>query len=272
MDFHNKTVWITGASSGLGEAMAYAWSRQGAKLILSSRKRDELERVKKQCQALGGEAAVEPLDLSQPEALQDIAAQVLKSHGPVDYLVNNGGVAQRSSAVDTRLEIEQAIMQINFMGAVALTKAVLPDMIERKSGHIVVISSVMGKFAAPNCSTYVASKHALQGYFDTVRSEVDRFGVNVTLVCPGFVRTNVSVNAFKADGTPHRKMDRGQRRGMAPEVCARKILKAVYRRREEITIGGPEIAGVYLKRWFPWLVSRIIRRITRPGARDARVS
>lgn len=263
MNFKNKVIWITGASSGIGEALAYAYSRQGSKVILSSRNETELKRVLKQCETLGGEAFVEPLDLSQPETLKDKADYVLKTYGPVDYLINNGGIGQRSSVVDTDLAVEQNILRVNFTGPAALTKAVLPNMIRRKKGHIVVISSVMGKFAAPKVATYAASKHALQGYFDALRAEVDRFGIKVTIVCPGFVKTNISINALTSDGTPHAKMDKGQSRGMSPEACAKKILRAVSREREEITIGGPEIAGVYIKRLFPWVVSQVIRRIRR---------
>ncbi|MEX0686833.1 MAG: SDR family oxidoreductase [Balneolales bacterium] len=263
MDLKNKTVWITGASSGLGEALAYAYCLRGATIILSSRNKQELERVRGHCKTLGGNAVVETLDLSKPDELIERAETIQKNNGPIDILINNGGVSQRSAVVDTNPKVDQAIMQINFMGTISLTKVVLPFMIKRNSGHIVVISSVMGKFAAPNNATYVASKHALQGYFDALRAEVDRFGLKVTIVCPGFVKTNVSINALTSDGTPHNKMDRGQDRGMSAEACAKKIMKAVDREREEITIGGLEIAGVYLKRWFPGVVSKVIKRIKR---------
>ncbi|MEX0779079.1 MAG: SDR family oxidoreductase [Balneolales bacterium] len=259
----SKTIWITGASSGIGEALAYAYSKTGSRIILSSRKKGQLERVQKQCETLGGEAFVEPIDLSELDALKGQAKHILETYGPIDLLINNGGVAQRSTVIATNLEIEQTIMRINFLGHVELTRAVLPDMIQQKKGHIVVVSSVMGKFSTPGSATYSASKHALQGYFDALRAEVDQYGVKVTIVCPGFVKTRISYNALTSDGTPHDKMDRGQQRGISPEACANKIIKAVNRGREEITIGGPEIAAVYIKRWFPWLLSRIVKRIKR---------
>ncbi|MEX1136803.1 MAG: SDR family oxidoreductase [Balneolales bacterium] len=261
MDFKDKTIWITGASSGIGEALAYAYSRKGSKIILSSRKRDQLERVQNLCESLGGKAYVEPLDLSELKTLKGKADYILKNYGPIDLLINNGGVAQRSSVVDMDLEVEQKMMRVNFFGHAELTRAVLPDMVQRKKGHIVVISSVMGKVSYPNCSTYAASKHALHGYFDALRAEVDPFGIKVTIVCPGFVKTNISLNAMTSDGTPHAKMDRGQAGGISPEACAGKIIKAINRGREEINIGGPEIAAVYIKRWVPWIVSRVIKRI-----------
>lgn len=262
MELNNKTIWITGASSGIGEALAYSYSRNSSTVvILSSRKKDELERVQSQCDTLGGKAFVEPLDLSKIYELKEKADHVLEKYGPIDILINNGGVAQRSPVVEMDLKVDERIMQVNFMGHVSLTKAVLPDMIKHQKGHIVIISSVMGKLATPNCATYAASKHALHGYFDALRAEVDRFGIKVTIVCPGFVNTNISFNALRSDGTLHNKMDKGQSNGLTPDACAKKIIKAVNHGREEITIGGPEIAGVYLKRWFPWLVSRLVKRL-----------
>lgn len=273
MKFKHQTVWITGASSGLGEALAYESCRQGAHVILSSRNEQELERVRQQCLELngGGRVHIETIDLSDSEKLRQKGRVILEKYGPVDYLINNGGVAQRSTVLETQPEIDDTIMQVNFMGAVVLTKAVLPDMIERGKGHIVVISSVLGKMAVPGSATYVASKHALQGYFDALRAEVDRHQIKVTLACPGFIKTNISVNALTSDGTPHKKMDKGQSRGVAPGVCAKKVLKAVARGREEINIGGPEIAAVYIKRWFPWLISRVIKRIKREGVEEPKL-
>ncbi|HYP29728.1 MAG TPA: SDR family oxidoreductase [Blastocatellia bacterium] len=259
MNFRDKIIWITGASSGIGEALAYAFGREGAKLILSGRREAELERVRQACEN-AGDHLVLPLDLAQYETLAEKAAIALRHFGRVDILVNNGGVSQRSLVKETSLAVDVEIMNINFFGTVALTKAILPQMLERKSGHIVIISSVVGHFGTPLRSAYSASKHALHGFFDSLRAEVWRENVKVTIVCPGFIRTNVSINALAGDGGKHGRMDAAQDAGMSPDACAAKILSAVASEKEEVLIGGKEINGVYMKRFLPTVFSRAIRK------------
>jgi short-subunit dehydrogenase len=258
--FNNKVVWITGASSGIGEALALAFAREGARLVLSSRRPAELERVRATC-VRPESHLVAPLDLTKTETLAPALAEVERQCGAVDVLVNNGGVSQRAMAVATAGEVERALMEVNYFGPVALTKAVLPSMLARRAGHIVVVSSVMGYVGTPGRSSYAAAKHALHGYFDSLRAEVWRQGIKVTLACPGYVRTAVSANAFSADGQQHGVTDTTHERGIAPEKCARAIVNAVARGREEIAVGGPEVYAIYLKRWLPWLASRLIRRM-----------
>jgi short-subunit dehydrogenase len=253
MRFRDKVVWVTGASSGIGEAVAVAFSREGAKLILSSRNAAELERVRQRCEGDGHR--ILPLDLTRPESFAAAVAEA--TH--VDILVHSGGVSQRSLVVDTDLATDRAIMDLNFFGTVALTKAVLPSMLVRKSGHIVPISSVVGYVGTPLRSTYAASKHALHGFFDSLRAEVAKDGIAVTIVCPGYIRTNVSRNALTGNGTAFGKMDSTHDRAMGPEECARRIVDAVARRKEEIVVGGKETWAVPLKRFMPRLVSRIVR-------------
>jgi len=249
MRFRDKIVWVTGASSGIGEAVAVAFSREGARLILSSRNAAELERVRKACEGDGHR--VVPLDLTRPDSFPSV--------GDVDVLVHSGGVSQRSLVVDTGLATDRAIMDLNFFGTVALTKAVLPSMLARKSGHIVPISSVVGYVGTPLRSTYSASKHALHGFFDSLRAEVAKDGIAVTIVCPGYVRTNVSRNALTGNGTAFGKMDSTHERAMRPEECARRIVDAVAKRKQEVVIGGKEKWAVPLKRFFPRIVSRMVR-------------
>jgi short-subunit dehydrogenase len=249
MRFRDKVVWVTGASSGIGEAVAVAFSREGAKVILSSRNAAELERVRAAC--AGDGHRVVPLDLTHPESFPVV--------GDVDILVHAGGVSQRSLAADTDLATDRAIMELNFFGTVALTKAVLPSMLARKSGHIVPISSVVGYVGTPLRSTYAASKHALHGFFDSLRAEVAKDGIVVTIICPGYVRTNVSRNALTGNGTPLGTMDSTHDHAMLPEECARRIVDAVAKRKQEVVIGGKEIWAVPLKRFFPRLVSRMVR-------------
>jgi short-subunit dehydrogenase len=262
MRFNNQVVWITGASSGIGEALALGFAREGARLILSSRRPAELERVRAAC--LQPEShLILPLDLTQGATFPDAVSEVLQRFGRVDVLVNNGGVSQRGLAIETALEVERALMEVNYFGAVGLTKAVLPHMLTRRGGHIVIVSSVMGYLGTPGRSTYAAAKHALHGYFDSLRAEVWREGIKVTLTCPGYVKTHVSANAFDAQGARHAVTDPTHERGIAPERCARAIIHAVARGREEATfgMGGPEVFAIYLKRWLPWLVSRVVRRM-----------
>jgi len=249
MRFRDKIVWVTGASSGIGEAVAVAFSREGARLILSSRNAAELERVREACEGDGHR--VVPLDLTRPDSFPSV--------GEVDVLVHSGGVSQRSLVVDTDLATDRAIMDLNFFGTVALTKAVLPSMLARKSGHIVPISSVVGYVGTPLRSTYSASKHALHGFFDSLRAEVAKDGIAVTIVCPGYVRTNVSRNALTGNGTAFGKMDSTHEHAMRPEECARRIVDAVAKRKQEVVIGGKEKWAVPLKRFFPRIVSRMVR-------------
>ncbi len=261
MIFKDKIVWITGASSGIGEALVVALDKKGARIILSSRNQKALEQVREKCAQNREAHRVLPLDLEDIDSFPEKAREAVNFFGHVDILVNNGGVSQRAHAVDTAFAVDERIMKVNFLGTVALTKAVLPEMLKRRCGHIVVVSSIMGKFGAPLRSAYAASKHALQGYFDSLRAEVHDYNIKVTLVCPGYIRTNVSLNALRGDGAPHGKLDPGQEKGMSAEACAAEILKAVERGKEEIYPGGFEVAGVYVKRFFPSLLSKIVRKV-----------
>lgn len=259
MAFKDKVIWITGASSGIGEALTYALHKRGAKLILSSRRTDALKEVKENCSGDTSDIHILTLDLVKTNELSSKAHKALSIYGHIDYLFNNGGISQRSEAVDTKLEVTQKVMDINFMGSVALTKAVLPSMIERKSGHIVVTSSVMGKFGTRLRSSYAASKHALHGYFDCLRQEVVDDNIQISLVCPGFIKTDVTKNALEGDGTKHNKMSEGQKKGMSPNDFAEKLLPKIAKGKDEIYIGGKEIAGIYLKRWAPGLLKKMLR-------------
>ena len=249
MRFRDKVVWVTGASSGIGEAVSVAFSREGAKLILSSRNAAELERVRRAC--AGDGHRVVPFDLTRSDSFPAV--------GDVDVLVHSGGVSQRALAVDTDLATDRAIMELDFFGTVALTKAVLPAMLARKSGHIVPISSVVGYVGTPLRSTYSAAKHALHGFFDSLRAEVAKDGVVITIICPGYIRTNVSRNALTGNGTPLGTMDPTHEHAMPPEECARRIVDAVAKRKQEVVIGGKERFAVPLKRFFPRIVARMVR-------------
>lgn len=260
MNLAGKVVWVTGASSGIGEALCHALAREGARLVLSSRRRGDLERVRLACANPESHLSV-PLDLTDSANFPALAAEVERAFGPVDVLVNNGGVSQRALAATATLEVERALMEVNYFGTVALTKAVLPAMLARRAGHIVAVSSVMGYVGTPGRSTYAAAKHALHGYFDSLRAEVWRDGLKVTLVCPGYVKTKVSDNALGPGGEKHGTMDATHQRGISAERCAAAIVRGLVREREEIYVGGFEVMGIYLKRFAPWLFSRVVRKM-----------
>jgi len=259
--FKDKTVWITGASSGIGEALAHAFAQAGARLVLSARRPEELERVKNELAIAAERVMVLPLDLEQPENFAALAAAVQARFTSIDVVVHNGGISQRSLVQDTLLAVDQKLMAINYFGAVALTKAVLPIMLQQQQGHFVVISSLVGKFGTPKRSAYAASKHALHGFFDSLRAEVWEQNIKVTIICPGYIRTQISINALNATGGKHNRLDKNQEKGMAPEQCAQRILTAVAAGKQEVIIGGKEKLGVYLKRFVPGLFTRIVRKM-----------
>lgn len=258
--FEGKIVWVTGASSGIGEALVKAFAKEGAKIVLTARREEELKRVQKEAGLDDLKGYILPLDLSKHETVGEAVGKIKSKFGHVDIVICNAGIAQRAFVKDSLLSVDKQIMELNFFGVTAVAKAVLPDMITRKSGHIVVISSVMGKLGIPFRAMYCASKHALQGFFDALRGEVFRDNVNVTIVCPGYVKTNVSVNAVTSEGENYGKMDKAQEKGMSPEKCAAGILKAIKKNKEEVFIGGPETLAPRFKNLFPGLFSAIIKR------------
>jgi len=251
-------LWITGASSGIGEAVAKKYAKEGHLLILSARNVEALERVKLAC-AHPENVRVLALDLTQSETFREKVATALSFFGKVDTLLHNGGISQRSLIKETSLAVDRKLMEVNYFGTVALTKALLPHFLERKTGHFGVVTSLVGKFASPYRSSYAGSKHALHGFFDTLRAEHYADGIAVTLICPGFIRTQVSINAVTGDGSPLGVMDQAQDQGMTPEACAEQLFRAMQSKKEEVYIGGKETLAVYLKRFFPGLFSRILR-------------
>ncbi|WP_026966073.1 SDR family oxidoreductase [Algoriphagus terrigena] len=252
-------IWITGASSGIGEASAKEFSKRGYSVIISARKEQELNRVKSEC-ADPSAVRVLPLDLTEIQTFDAKVQQAIGLFGQVDLMLHNGGISQRSLIRETGLDVDRKLMEVNFFGTVALTKALLPHFISRKTGQFGVISSLVGIIGSPFRSSYAASKHALHGFFDTLRAEHYKDHIAVTMICPGFIRTNVSVNAITADGSTLGEMDDAQANGMSPEACAKEIFSAMTRKKEEVYIGGKETLALYIKRFFPTVLSKIIRK------------
>jgi dehydrogenase/reductase SDR family protein 7B len=262
MSGYRKTVWITGASSGIGEAIALAYARKAFQLILSARNLDRLNDVATHCSSYGAAVEVIPLDLENTGSILKAAKEVKVKYPKIDILVNNGGVSQRSLAVETPITVDRKIMEINFFGTITLTKEVLPALIAEGGGHIVVISSVTGKFGFPLRTAYSASKHALQGYFEALRAELYDKNVKVTIVSPGRIYTNISLNAINKEGEKHGVMDPGQAKGMPADVCARKIISAVDSNKKEVWVGGKEVLMIYIRKFVPSLFHALARKVS----------
>jgi short-subunit dehydrogenase len=260
MDFKDRRVWITGASSGIGEALAVAFHRAGAKLVLSARRVNELKRVQSLC---GGEpnTRIVPLDVTNAAELPHNTQMALGIFNGIDILILNAGITQRSLTRDTDESVYRQLMEVNFFASAAMARAVLPSMLAQKSGHMVVISSIAGKFGVPLRSGYSASKFALHGFFEVLRAEEEKNGIHVTMVCPGYIRTDISLSALRGDGGKHAKMDPRISQGMPAPECARRILQGVARCKNEIIVGVKgEQSLVYLKRFFPDLLTRMVGR------------
>jgi short-subunit dehydrogenase len=261
-DIQNKIVWITGASSGIGEALVDAFAKEGAKIILSARRIDQLERVAKETGLTAENSLMLPLDLAKNDDYSAEVKKVLDKFGRVDILVNNGGVSQRSLARDTSVAVDKEIMEVDFFGTVSLTKALLPSMLTAKSGMVVVISSAVGKFGSPWRSGYSAAKHALHGFFDSLRAECYDDGLRVLMICPGFIQTHVSVNALTGTGKALGEMDPATAAGLTAPEAARQIINAIKSDKEEIVVGKfKEKLGVWTKRHFPSIFSVMIRKM-----------
>jgi short-subunit dehydrogenase len=260
--FTNKVVWITGASSGIGEALAYAFSAAGARLLLSSRRTEELERVKKAC-AYPEQARVLPMDLLEIPSFAARTAEAIGAFGQVDILIHNGGITQRSLVIETELDVHRRVMEVNYFSYAALTKAILPHFVERKTGHFVVMSSVMGKIGTPMRSAYAASKHALHGFFDCLRAEVGPMNIQVTILTPGYIQTNISQHALTRDGTELGTVSANIETGFPANKAAAQMLRAISRGAFEAYIGKPsggERLALVLNRWAPAMLIREVRK------------
>ncbi len=258
--FRDAVVWITGASSGIGEALARELANAGAKLILSSNDGPELARAARECGAPREDVQVLPLDLEDFDALPDAAARAWAMFGRVDVLVNNAGITQRSLAADTTMAVYRKLMNVDCLGHIALTQAVLPRMTARGSGYILATLSVAGYVGTPFRTGYAAAKYGLRGYFDGLRHEVWGLGIRTSLIVPGFIGTGISSRALEGDGSRHGKTDPADEAGLPPGKAARKIVKAMEREKREIFVGGWELGIVLLKRLRPGLADLVLRR------------
>jgi short-subunit dehydrogenase len=257
--FKDKVAWVTGASSGIGEELSRQLAAAGAKVILSARNTDKLTAIKQQLHQPNRHTIL-PFDLADSSEVDDLVTRIIEKYGKIDLLFNSGGVSQRSEASATELSVDRKIMEVNYFGNIALTKAVLPFMRKAQTGHIIVTSSIAGKFGFYLRSAYSASKHALHGFYESLLLEEAKNNIFVTLVCPGKINTPISKSALTKDGTAHGKMDHNQATGMPVEECVRKMLVAAAKQKKEVLIGNKEIKAVTLKRFFPQLFWNIIKK------------
>jgi len=257
----NKTIWITGASSGIGEACAYLFAREKANLILTATRADRLAVVQQECIRLGARCEILPYDLSDLTGIDVLTDKAIALFGNMDIAFLNAGISQRSTTLETSAGVDEKIMQVNFFAPMQIAKRLLPAMMAQGGGTIAVTSSIAGKFGFPLRSAYAASKFALYGFFETVQAEYYNEGIRVVMVCPGRVKTNISYNALEADGQKHGRMDEGQQKGITADKAARKIVKAIRKQQPEVLVGGIELLMVYIRRFLPGLARRLVRRI-----------
>ena len=262
LPFADQVVWITGASSGIGEALAKAFAGSGARVVLSARNVAELQRVHGECLAAGAPESkllVLPLDVLDYDALPAAVAAVDAAFGRIDLLVNNAGTSQRSFCLETELQVYRTLFKLNVIAQIALTKAVLPGMVARGSGHILVTASVAGKVGVPLRTGYCAAKHAVMGFFDALRTEVAHLGIKVTTIVPGFIRTNIGANALTGSGAPTGVQDADIEAGMDVTECATQMVKGIADGVEEIAVGsGPEMGLLELRRDDPTSTFRLL--------------
>ena len=252
-----EVYWVTGASSGIGRELSLQLSERGHYVIMSSRNVEKLDEVARLCKH-SERMRILPMDISNYHSITEKVEEAIAFFGRVDVLVNNAGISQRSLIMETKMKVYEQLMRVNYLGTVALSKALLPHFIKNKTGQFVVVSSLMGKFSSPFRSGYCGAKHALHGFFDALRMEHEKDGIHVTIVCPGFVRTDVAKNALKGDGSAQHDDDVATKNGLPVHQFCIKMLEAMAQKRFEVYIAGAEKKGIYVKRFFPRLLHRLV--------------
>ncbi len=259
MNWKGKTVLITGGSSGIGAELARAINVKGGRIVLASRNQDKLIEVQR---SLSGWSKVFELDLGSEKSISDFLKNLENQGIHIDVLINNGGISQRSLSLETQLEVDRKIMEVNYFGSVALTKALVPKMLERGFGKIVSISSIAGCFGFPLRSAYSASKHAMVGFYESLSLELDQEAVDVHLVFPGRVQTSISSSALTGKGEAHGQADPGQEEGIPAEKCAQDVLRGIEKGKFKTYSGGKELLMVKIHRWFPRIFRKLATKIS----------
>jgi dehydrogenase/reductase SDR family member 7B len=261
MKFVGKTFWITGAASGMGRSLAIEMASQKVRLIISDRDQDGLNQTATEIEAKGSFAVIEILDMSDSKAIFETANRLIEEGEIISGLYQFAGISQRSLVAETPLENDRKIMEINFFGVIALTKAILPHMINNGGGQLAVTSSLVGKFGFPYRSAYSASKHAIHGFFESLLAENSKNNIKVSILIPGRVQTNISRFAITKDGKEHGKLDDGQANGISAEKAAKLILSGLKREKKEIWVGGSEMLMLHIRKFLPRLYYYLATRI-----------
>ncbi|NNG99391.1 SDR family oxidoreductase [Acinetobacter sp. ANC 5414] len=258
---NNKVVWITGASSGLGKALAQECALQGAQIVLTARRMDELENVR-QSLANPDQHICISADITNENQVRHAYEQVLNQKGRIDWLINNAGLSQRALIADTTMQTERAIMEVDYFSQVFLTKTVLPTFLKQKTGRIIFVSSVAGLLGTQYRASYSASKAAIHMWANSLRAEVADKGVGVSVIFPGFVKTNVSFNALNGEGKPQGHQDEAIENGLQPDEFAKTAVKSLLNDEEYIVVGGTkEKLGVWVSRLSPSTLYKMIRKM-----------
>ena len=256
-----KVVWITGASSGLGKALAAECALQGAQVILSARRLEELENVRVSILNPDRHISV-AMDITDEAQVRHAYEQVLKEKGRIDWLINNAGLSQRALITETTMQTERAIMEIDYFSQVFLTKLVLPTFLAQKSGRIAYVSSIAGLLGTHYRASYSAAKAAIHMWANSLRAEVAQEGVNVSVIFPGFVKTNVSFNALNGAGKPQAHQDEAIENGLDANEFAQQTVEALQKGEEFIVVGGrKEKLGVLVSRISPKILYKMIRKM-----------
>ena len=257
---NNKVVWITGASSGLGASLAKICAQQGAQVVLTARRIQELENIRLSLENPEQHLSV-IADITDETQVERAYAQVLEQKGRIDWLINNAGLSLRALIHETSMDTERAIMEVDYFSQVFLTKTVLPTFLKQKSGRIAFISSVAGLLGTQYRAPYSAAKGAIHMWANSLRAEVADQGVDVSVIFPGFVRTNVSLNALNGEGKPRAIQDEAIEKGLDPDEFATRVVSALLQGEEFIVVGGfKEKLGVLVSRISPKTLYKMIRK------------
>ena len=265
MDFRKNVVIITGASAGIGRALALLMAKQGAYLALAARNADSLNEVAGLCEKEGGRAIAVPTDVSDPESCKNLIDKTIDAYGKINTLINNAGISMWVPFIEIRdISMFERIMRVNYLGSVYCTYYALPYL-QKTGGRLVAVSSLTGKTGVPTRTAYAASKHAMAGFFDSLRVELMATDVSVTVIYPGFVATRVRERALGADGKPLGKSHLNESNVMTAEDCAKDIVKAVAGRKRELIMTTKARVGMWLKLVAPRLVDKIALKSIQKG-------
>lgn len=252
----DKVVIITGATSGIGKALAFEFGQRGSSVVITGRRGGELEDVAKGLKEMKVSVLAIPSDVSKEEDTVRIIDETIKQFGKIDILINNAGISMRALFEDVNMDVFKKVMDINFFGTVQCTKHALPYILQTK-GSIVGISSINGKRATPARSAYSASKYAMEGFLEALRMEVMKRGVHVLSVCPGFTTSNIRNVALTADGQPQGESPRDETKMMSAEETAHHIYRAIVKRKRDLVLTPQGKLAVWLTKLFPVLMDKI---------------